>query len=79
MSIKVTRISDDLYYVSALLPPWKGGQLWSPLEPLSGIQLVQELTDRGIAMQEICDAIAQQDPLWVEKSRDPNVPRIPMP
>jgi hypothetical protein len=77
LSIQVTKISDDLYYVSALTPPWKGGELWSPAEPLSGLQLVEELTDRGIAMTDICGAMEQQDPLWVEKSRDPNVPRIP--
>jgi hypothetical protein len=68
LMIKVRKVSDDLYYVSAIPPRWRGGEAWSLAEPLSANQIAKELFDRGFHQQDIGDAIYEADQIGVEKS-----------
>jgi hypothetical protein len=70
VTIKLTKVADDLYYVTATAAQWRGGQTWSSSEPLHSNQIAQELVDRGFFVQDICDALFEQDPKWVERSQD---------
>jgi len=72
MTISVTKVADDLYMVVATPP--EVGEEWSPPEPIRGRQLTRELLERGAHQTDIGDAMYRQDPLWVEKLRDPYIP-----
>ena len=72
--ITVRKISDDTYEVSATPPHVQ--EAWSSTKPIHGHQLVRELIERGAHQQDIGDAIYEQDPRWVEKSRDPYIPPV---
>jgi hypothetical protein len=69
MAIKVTKISDDLYTATATPPEVQ--EEWSTIEPLSARRLIKELSNRGGHSTDIADAMNEQDPAWIEKSRGP--------
>jgi hypothetical protein len=70
MSISIRKVSDDLYFVSVIAPQSRGGDTWSPAEPLGSSRIVQELFDRGFHQQDIGDAMQEADQMWIAKSRD---------
>ena len=72
MTISVTKIADDLYMAVATPPDVE--EEWSTPEPFRGRQLTRELLERGAHQTDIGDAMYRQDPLWVEKLRDPYIP-----
>ena len=72
MPIRVKKVSDDLYLVSATPPDVD--EEWSPTEQLSGRELTRILIEKGGHQQDIGDAMYDADPMWVEKLRDPYIP-----
>jgi len=75
MTIKVTKVSEDLYLASLTLPDVPNvKEEWSTTEPLHGRQLTRELLDRGCHQTDIGDALYEQDPKWVEKLQGPYIP-----
>lgn len=69
MALKILRVSDDLYSVSATPPDVR--QEWSPAEPVSGRHLTRELIERGAHQVDVADAMNDADPDWIRKLRDP--------
>ena len=68
MTIKITKVSDDLYPATLILPDMPAvKEAWSTNEALTGLQLTNELVARGCHHVDIGDAMYEQDPLWVEK------------
>jgi hypothetical protein len=72
MTIKVTKISEDLYHASAIVPQWRGTEEWSPAEPFSAKQIAEALFARGFHQQDIGDAIHKADQDWISRSHDPD-------
>ena len=72
MVLKIVKVSDDLYTVSAT-PPDVVGE-WTPSEPVRGRKLTRELIERGVHQTDVGDAMYQADPEWIRKLRDPYVP-----
>ena len=72
MAITVKKVADDLYTVSATPPDVE--EVWSPAVPLHGRQLTRELIKRGCHQQDVGDAMYEQDSLWIEKLRGPDIP-----
>jgi len=72
MTIRIRKVSDDLYHVEAIAAQWRGGEKWTSSEPLNHKQLVKELTQRGFHIQDIVDALAEEDPAWANKLIDEN-------
>jgi hypothetical protein len=79
MTIRVTKVSDDLYLASLTLPDMPNVQeAWSTVEPLSAWKLVNELLAKGCHSVDISDALSEQDPKWIEKSPDRSKPTWPL-
>jgi SOS response regulatory protein OraA/RecX len=67
MTITVKRIAENLYSVSAKAAEWRGGEEWSPKQPMDGRRLVEKLARRGFHVQDICESMAEADPQWQRK------------
>jgi hypothetical protein len=74
MAIKIERVDDDLYCVSASPP--EASEIWSPPERMTGREATKGLIAKGCHQQDVGDAMYAADPNWVEKLRGPDVPRI---
>ena len=72
MPLKIVKVEDDLYFVSASPPD--AGVVWSPTEPLTGHQVTKGLLERGCHQQDVGDAMYEADPEWIEKLRGPFIP-----
>jgi cell division septation protein DedD len=78
MTIRVRKVSDDLYVADLTLPDLPNVQEeWSTKEPISGHHLVRELVDRGCHSSDIGAAIYAVDAQWVEKLRGEYPPSSP--
>lgn len=75
MSLKIEKIADDLYLVSASPPD--ADLVWLPEEPLTGHQVTRGLLERGCHQQDIGDAMNDADPDWIKKLRGPFIPPSP--
>lgn len=70
MTIRVTKLEDDLYTASLTLPDMPNvREPWSTESAMTGHQLTRALVDRGCHPTDIGDALYAVDPLWVEKLR----------
>jgi hypothetical protein len=70
VTIKVTKVSDDLYLAELTLPDLPNvTEAWSTTAPMSGNALARELVDRGCHQSDIGAAFYEQDPMWIEKLR----------
>lgn len=79
MAIIVKKVSDDLYLARLTLPDMDAvKEEWSTDTPLTAGELVNELLKRGCHPVDIADAIAEQDPQWIEKSPDRYKPTWPL-
>ena len=68
MTIKITKVSDDLYPAKLILQDMPAEkEAWSKNEALTGLQLTYDLVARGCHQVDVGDAMYEQDPLWVEK------------
>jgi len=75
MTITVKKVADDLYMASLTLPDVPNVKAeWTTTMPLTARNLVRELLARGCHSTDIGDAMYEQDPEWIEKSRDPFIP-----
>jgi hypothetical protein len=78
MTIRVKKVSEDRYMAKLMLPDMAAVKAeWSTTDPLSSHDLVNELLARGCHQIDIADAIAEQDPDWIEKSPERDKPTWP--
>jgi hypothetical protein len=77
MPLKIVKVSDDLYSVSATPPDV--GEEWTPSGPVRGRHLTRELIERGMHQTDVGDAMYEADPDWVSKLRDPYIPPFDRP
>lgn len=72
MTIKVKLVSNDHFSVYARATQNEGGEEWSPLSPLDGKTIVEELMKRGFHIQDIVDAMVEADPNWLGRQKKGN-------
>ncbi|HKO19170.1 MAG TPA: hypothetical protein VJU82_09825 [Acidobacteriaceae bacterium] len=76
MTIRIQKVSDDLYTAKVIMPDMPAVKSeWSTEEPLTGHQLCKALIELGCHQTDIGDALYQQDANWVQKLRDPGYHR----
>ena len=65
MALRITLLDTGLYKAEATPPHVDNA--WSTAEPLTARVLVHELQIRGCHQQDIGDAMAEQDPNWLDR------------
>lgn len=78
MTIRVTKVADDLYTATLTLPDMPNiTEPWSSESPMTGHQLTRALVDKGCHQSDIGTALYVADPQWVEKLRGEYPPPSP--